>query len=378
MKKNILMLHGSSDLYGASKIFVTSIEALLECGHNVLVVLSEEGPLSEKIREMGVDVEIIRLGILRRKYFSAAGLVNRVRVLHAAYKALCRLVDDKSITHIYSHTLAVLVGSFAAYKKELPHIWQLLEIIETPKWFFRLMSLIVNRYGGEVIVASNAVRDHWKRHVDSAKLHTVYYGIDRSKISSDESNLRGELGLPADKLIIGMVGRVHYWKGQDYFLRIAGALACEHNNLHFVMIGDAFPGYEYLYDEIGKIIQEENLKNKVTDLGYRTDIYNLIKGFDIFVQPSILPDPFPTVILEAMAVGLPVVATSLGGAKEMVTNGETGYLIDVGQAEESAKSILKLVLSEDDRVKFGLRGKELIDKKFTLSRYKSDYSKFFN
>src|SRR5690554_4296178 len=114
MSQRILMLHSSSDMYGASKIFLTTVSLLREEGHYVQVVLSEEGALADELRKDGVLVSIVRLGILRRKYFNAKGLMNRLQVIRNARRQLVKLVKENRINHVYSNTTAVLVGAWIA------------------------------------------------------------------------------------------------------------------------------------------------------------------------------------------------------------------------------------------------------------------------
>ena len=80
----ILLLHSSSDLYGASKIFLQTVKILLKRGHHCIVVLSSDGYLVEELKSLGVQVEIINLGILRKKYFSPTGLLNRINKWYQA------------------------------------------------------------------------------------------------------------------------------------------------------------------------------------------------------------------------------------------------------------------------------------------------------
>src|SRR5690606_38430326 len=114
MPQKTLMLHSSSDMYGASKIFLIMVLLLRDAGHEVYVVLSEEGELAQEIRKEGVEVHIVRLGILRRKYFNPKGLINRIKVIKDARVSLVELAKQREITHVYSNTTAVLVGAWVA------------------------------------------------------------------------------------------------------------------------------------------------------------------------------------------------------------------------------------------------------------------------
>jgi glycosyltransferase involved in cell wall biosynthesis len=374
---NVLVLNSTSDLYGASRILVSAVRMLVKHGHHPIVVLTEDGPLAGVMREAGAEVVFIRLGILRRKYKNIPGLANRLQVMRKAYFALKKLIGERNISVVYSNTTAVLVGAFAARSMGIRHIWHVQEIIEDPKWLQRILGNLLNRYCDAVVVVSTAVKQSWAKFVAPDKLHLIYSSIDFSPYLGATDKLRKELGVANDIVLIGMVGRVHHWKGQDYFLRIAGKLTNEYANIRFVMIGDVFPGYEYLYDSLAKIRKEEGLDGFVYDLGYRTDVPDLMAGFDIMVLPSVLPDPFPTVVLEAMAAAKPVVATFHGGATEMVEDGITGVHIPVNDPGKAAKIIGPLILDAGYRKKAGEAARRKVLSEYSLEAFENKLIKIF-
>lgn len=350
---NILILHSSSDLYGASNVLFNVIKVLKNNGNNPIVVLSEEGPLSDKLRNHHIEVHIIRLGILRRKYFSLTGIINRLLILRKADKSLRELIAEKNIKLVYSHTTAVLVGALVAHRLKLKHIWHVLEITTKPLFFVRTMGWLLNKYSTSVITASDAVKAHWSQWVESKKLKTIYNGLDCSPFTNKTGDLKKELNLSEQTLLIGMIGRVHFWKGQDYFIRIAAEILKIAPNAKFVMAGDAFPGYEYLYKQNQQIIDEKGINDKIFNLGYRTDIVNIMNSLDVFVLPSLLPDPFPTVVLEAMAAGKAIATTRQGGAVEMIADSDSGVLIPIDDAKAAAVKMLPLINSAQEREQMG-------------------------
>ncbi len=373
----ILMLHGSSDLYGASKIFLNSIAALREAGHQVTVVLSEDGPLAKELESLGIDLHLHKLGILRRKYFNLPGLLNRVKTIWKAKKFLEKLITEKQITHLYSNTSAVLVGAFVAKKRDIRHIWHLHEILVGPQWFVSLMGMLINRYADLVVVVSQAVWDNWKSKVSESKMHLLYNGIDYSPYLLQSTDIRNEIPEADGKILIGMIGRVNHWKGQPYFLDMAKVLIQEYQNIHFLIVGDAYPGTEVYITDMLEKIESLGLQRHITYLGYREDIPAILKSLDIFVLPSILPDPLPTVILEAMASSKPVIATQHGGACEMIIHDETGYLIPWDNAEVGAQFIGKLIADKNKREEMGEKGKVRVLEKFSSDTYQTKFIKLF-
>ena len=378
MPQKVLMLHSSSDMYGASKIFLISILLLRDAGHEVYVVLSEEGSLAEAIRKEGVEVRIIRLGILRRKYFSPSGLLNRLQVIRNAHRELVKLAKEKQITHLYSNTTAVLVGAWVARDLRIFHTWHIHEIIAQPKWLAWILGKMVGRYANQVIVVSQAVREFWSLIIPGKELAVVYNGIDYSSYINPELYLRNELSIPDDHLLIGMIGRISHWKGQGYFLEIAKTLTEAHPNLSFVVAGDAFPGSEHLVTEMQQKIKALGLEKQVHTLGFRTDVPEILASLDIFVLPSILPDPLPTVILEAMASGKPVVATARGGAREMVKDTETGYLIPWDDASNAAGMMLPLIEKKELRLEMGSKGRKRVLEYFSLEAFRRNMLQRFS
>jgi glycosyltransferase involved in cell wall biosynthesis len=377
MAQRILMLHSSSDLYGASKIFLISALLLRDAGHQVDVVLSEEGPLSDKLRKEGLEVSIIRLGILRRKYFNVKGLLNRARILRNAHSGIADLVKEKRINHIYSNTSAVLLGAWVSRSLKVFHTWHIHEIITKPRWLAAILGKIIGSSSDQIIVVSGAVKTFWSKYIPVKKLKVIYNGLHYGPYQDPIKLLRKELDINQDYLLIGMIGRVSHWKGQSYFLEIAGQLCQSYSNLVFIIVGDAFPGSEHLYEEMRLQIIKKGLEKRVHTLGFRSDIPEILAELDIFVLPSILPDPFPTVILEAMAAGKPIVATAHGGACEMVKENETGYLIPWENVSMAVTKMIPLIDDGKLRRAMGKSGRERVLEHFSLEAFRRNMERCF-
>lgn len=375
---NVLILNSSSDLYGGCRIMSIVAETLLLDGHRPIVILSENGPLVAFLEEKGIDVRIIRLGILRRKYMNIPGLFNRIKVSRKAWSTLSTLIDQEKIDVIYSNTTSVFIGGFLAKKKRLRHVWHIHEIITKPHWFTSAIAFLLKRYGDQVIVVSDAVKNHWAKHLGQFPMQRIYNGIDVSPYLQVQSALKAELKLQNEVPVIGMIGRVNHWKGQHYFLEIANIIHQSRPDCHFVLVGDAFPGNEHLETELTKAIDQSGIPSHIHNLGYRTDIPNILRGLDIFVSPSTLPDPFPTVILEAMASAKPVIATEHGGATEMIADPETGGLIPIDDAAAAAKIMLDFLNHPAKLTLAGTKARERILNKFSLESFQGHILSLFN
>jgi len=232
----ILFLHSSSDLYGASKIILAVNELCFKNGHHCTVVLSEDGPLATKLKALGATVILSDLGILRRQYLNPAGILNRLVANYKAYRFLAKLCKKQKIDLIYSNTTGVIAGVFVASKLGIRHIWHVHEIIEKPYLLFRILSGLINTKNNQAIAVSEAVKKHWTKYVAPNKIDVLYNGVDYWLFENTTTDLRQTLNISPNTILIGMMGRVHFWKGQDYFVKIAGELYKTHKNVHFLIV----------------------------------------------------------------------------------------------------------------------------------------------
>ena len=349
----ILLLHSSSDLYGASKIFLQTVQILNGQGHTCHVVVSSAGPLVDKLKQDSVPVTVINLGIIRRKYFTPFGILNRINKWQKANTFLNKYIQQNNIELVYANTTAVILGAYLAHKNKIKHVWHVHEIIGKPKFLFFAIQWIMKRYTSTIICVSKAVQDHWSKNtlLLRSKMQVVYNGIAPIE-KSTEANFRTKYQIPKEAIVIGMAGRVHYWKGQQYFLQIAQQLLNQYSYsnkatpLYFIITGDAFPGYEYLVDEMQDFIKKNNLGERIFYTGFEDKMDKFYSSIDLLILPSQLPDPLPTVVLEAMQYGVPVAATEQGGALEMIAENETGIFIPINNVQVAADKIQELLITE--------------------------------
>lgn len=376
-RKKVLVFHSSSDLYGASNSLLRTLLALKQQRMDPLLVLSEPGPLSEAVQGLGVPVRYIRLGVIRRKYVSLTGLFNRMYFIGKAIVEVRRLIRKEGFDIALTNTVVIFSGAIASKLCGIRHIWHVRETVVSPKLLKKFIIWMLNRTGDAIFFVSEASRKNYLPWLREERTHVIYNGIDSSRFLVADYDLRQELGVPKETVVLLMVGRVSYLKGQHYFLEIAKLLLRQSAALHFVMAGDVYPGNEAFADGLRQFIEENHMQAYVTDLGFRTDVYRVMAGADIFVLPSILPDSLPTTVLEAMAAAKPVVATNLGGAGEMVLQGETGFLIPTDDAAFAALTLQKLIDDPALRYRMGLRGREIVLEKFSLEGYLTHFGDVF-
>jgi glycosyltransferase involved in cell wall biosynthesis len=367
-KGRVIFLHSSSELYGASKILIYVIEIFRDMGYTPLLILPGEGPFRVEVEKRGIEVAIVNLGILRRKYFSPQGMMNRSRKFLKAYRFLNEIHREEPIKLVYSNTLAVIVGAIFAKRNKISHIWHIHEIIKSPKFLVRFLARQINGVQRRPIVVSESVAEHWSSLLN-VQPEVIHNGIDYEPFLNGTKGMYEKTGLPKGKKIVTMIGRVNPGKGQMFFLKMAKEVVKEHPDALFLLVGDPYPGYENLLEEIGSFIQDYGLGKHVMDLGFRADIPEILKCTQVFVLPSVLPDSFPTVVLEAMASALPVIATKSGGASEMLEDGQTGYLIEIDDIATGSQKINFLLNHPKEAKTMGEKGRDRVLNNFSYGQF---------
>jgi glycosyltransferase involved in cell wall biosynthesis len=209
-----------------------------------------------------------------------------------------------------------------------------------------------------VTAVSDNVHDFCISHIGlpASKLTVIHNGVDLPE--KCPADARAELGLRPDDFVIGAVGRLYPVKGIQFLVQ---ALAQTRVG-HLVVIGDGpeKSTLELLADRLG-------VADRIHWAGQRPDARNLMPAFDLFVQPS-LHEGMPNTILEAMATGLPVVATAVGGTPEVVAHGVTGLLVSPKSPHALSEAISVLLDDADLRRRMGKAGRERVAQHFTVGR----------
>jgi glycosyltransferase involved in cell wall biosynthesis len=378
---NILFVHAGAEMYGADRVLLELAGGLVERGHRCHVVLPSDGPLKPALQAAGVAVDVKNLGVLRRKYFSVRGLFNRLLRLVRAVLFLRQLIRREGVDVVHSNTTAVFAGALAARLCGVAHVWHVHEITTRPRWFVVMVASLLRRLSDRVVFVSDATRAHLcgiNPGLQPLSV-TVYNGIDTSRATSGQRGvLRRAHGWADDTLVVGMIGRINWWKGQDKLLDAAQLLLPRHPELRFLLVGGVFVGEEPLRDAL--LARAANVGGTTAAVAvedFRDDIANVLADIDIYVLPSTEPDPFPTVVLEAMAAGKAIVAFRHGGVCEMVADGVSGLLCTPVSQEELAAAITSLVADGALRKRLGAGASQRVAERFTRAAFLSNFEQIY-
>jgi len=216
------------------------------------------------------------------------------------------------------------------------------------------------------VAVSEAARVHLfrTRQISPPKITVIYPGVDLVRFDIQETlpMVRYELGLPDHALVIGVVARLVPYKGHADLIAALPRILQTAPTTRLVFIGDGPAA-----SDLRRQVHEVGLAEQVHFLGARRDIPKLLRALDVFVLPS-HQEGLGLAIIEAMAAGLPVVATRAGGIPEVVIEGETGLLVEPGNPPELAEAIIHLLTNPDTRRQMGIKSRQRVEAHFTAQR----------
>lgn len=294
---------------------------------------------------------------------------------------LAGLLRREQIELVNSHDIGATL--FAAPAARLAGITKVVHTdhsqILAKKRFPGVYRLILRHLVTHIIPVSQDLSRYLVRtmQIDQAKITTIPNGIDVLPFATvhDVSCLRKELGIPEKNRIVGTIGRLVEQKGTEYLIRGFAQLAHKYPDTTLVIVGKGELRFnlEHLVDDL-------TLGNKIIFTGIREDIPELMNLFDIFVLPS-LWEGQPITIIEAMAAGKPVVATDVGGNRELLMHGEFGLLVPPKGPEALARAMERLFADPHLAEKLGERARahatvELSSSSMT-KRYENVFSSLF-
>ncbi|TKX62982.1 glycosyltransferase family 1 protein [Halorubrum sp. ASP1] len=253
--------------------------------------------------------------------------------------------------------------AFAAARSDASLVWHFNDTL-TPTPLKELSAALAERWADRIVVAADAVSTYF--FDESVDTTTLYAPVDLekydpSKITSPNWCLSEELSISAEIPIIGTVGNINPAKGHEYLIE---AFADIGESAHLVIVGKQLESQQQYYDRLVERLAELGIETRVTFLGWRDDIPRLLGSFDVFVLASIT-EACPMVVLEAMAIQCPVVATDVGGVSEQIPGPDYGWVVPPKDPHSLSTAIEGALTAEDSQIRT-TNARQRVEERFSL------------
>ncbi len=355
----------SGDLWaGAEAQAYTLVKGLSKKNSLKLNVITLNGGyLTKKIRDSGIKVDVVDEKIN-----------SSLKMVWYIYRILRKKHIDIVHTHGYKETL---LGGFAARLARIKGIvrthhgkgviygtiyHRFIEKLNTI--FFSDNLIAVSEDLKQYLIANRFQRNH---------ITVIHNGIlsEETKPSMSADKLKNALEIESEALVVGTMGRMVAVKGHRYFLEGARKVLSKQDNVVFVIAGDG-----PLMQESQKEIKQLGIESKIRLIGFRNDPFDVINMFDIFVMTS-LHEGIPMVLLEAMCLAKPIIATKVGGIPEIIYDHQNGLLISPMDSQEFASTCLELIENRVLRKMLANNARKDFVAKYGVERVTEDTEKLY-
>ncbi len=347
----ILEISNSNSLSGGVFQMLELTKILAKKGYEVVIACRPESKLKQKALELGLKhVEFP----LKRD--------TDIGSMIALYKYLRRERFD--IIHAH-HPKAHMIAMIAAFFARSPVFIVSRRVsfsIKDGKNIFNPLKYKFSRID-KIIPVCNAIGEQLaKEGVKKDKLQTVYSGTDPRRFNPETttSNIRKELGIDENAVVIAKVAHYSEWKGYATFFESARSVIARDKSVRFIIAGKGTDS-----DTVLKKVKDAGLTDNFHCLGIRSDVPEILMAADIAVNTAYTGEGLSGALREALFMGTPLVAADVSGNKEICIDGKTGYLVPKLDAESLTNALVKLIDNPETRAKMGAYGKEYVMNNFT-------------
>jgi glycosyltransferase involved in cell wall biosynthesis len=341
MKKILFMTHAGAA--GGAELKMIDLAESTEYPSEVLLL--DNGPLEAELKARGIPVSVQALpasaGTVRRE----SGLLAMLRAVPATLsmvRGIARRSRDFDAVVCFSQKSFVL-AALAKPIARRPILWFMNDIVSTDHFnplLVRFLTALSRIAAHHVIVNSEASLEAWYAAGGRRARVSVIHPMIRADLAAVQASDAIRIAAHREKFgrgrpLVGLFGRISPWKGQDVFLRAIARVP----DVSAVIAGGALFGEEQHERNLRQLTLDLGIEDRVTFAGHVADVPALMAACDVVAHCSTAPEPFGRVIVESMFAGTPVIATDAGGAREIVTHGETGQLTPMSDVPALAQAI---------------------------------------
>lgn len=368
----ILYVQGAAERAGAERILLTLLRHLDRDRFRPVVAFCARGPFIDEVAAAGAEVlELPPVGRLRD--------VTRFRSTVAALAEAIESVDA-DLVQATGEKMSAYAG-WAARRTGRPCVFWLHDAPGTSAaaWLTQL-SMAATPRAATVACAAWLAKSFSRRLRMRAQF--VHNGIDVAELPKRwcaRSAILADAGWDDDAVIFGHFARLERWKGTEEFLRAAATVAVRAPRVRFLVVGGTLYGREETHARrLPLLARELGLGSRVRFCGYRADALELMASADVVVHSSLRPDPFPMVVLEAMGLGVPIVATRTRGPEEAIAHVRTGLLVPPGDVDALAEAMSSLATNDVARRRLGAAARSTVMERFTADRMAARFGELYD
>jgi L-malate glycosyltransferase len=375
VKTRVLYVNHTSEMSGAERSLLTLLGGLPPTISPV--VACPAGALADAARAMSIHTVEIP-GIKASFRLDPRHTPRAVLDIANQATAVRRVSRQERIDLVHANSVRAGLAAGLARRFGGPptvvHVRDCLPASATGK----LTRAAIMRSAALVIANSEYTARNFARRSTNGHVRVVHNAVDPNRfgaVAHSREEARAELGLTDASQVLGVVAQITPWKGQDDAIRILADLSKSWPDLHLLLIGEAkFRNGAARYDSrkfmasLERLAHSLGVTRRVRFLGERPDLWTVLPALDLLLVPS-WEEPFGVSLIEAMSLGIPVVATQVGGPAEIVRNGQDGVLLPPRQPHLWAEAIDRLLRKPDVRRGMGASGKQRTTATFSRDNY---------
>jgi glycosyltransferase involved in cell wall biosynthesis len=318
------------------------------------------GPFVEELDERRIPLTEYRIG----SFYSATALAQQARFARHLARRGIQIVHAYSF---YGNVFAVPPARLAGVPVVIASIRDL-GLYLTPMQ--RRVQRYVCRLADCVVVNADAVKG-WLvgEGYNPAKIIVIPNGVELSRFSAvpERGGIAGELGLPADALLVAVVSRLNRMKGLEQFLEAAAVVGRRFPKARFLVVGETPPHDRPYLDQLKSLAARLHIADRVVFTGRRSDVPAVLASVAVAAMPS-LNEALSNALLEYMAASAPVVATRVGGTPEALVDGKTGLLVPPADVPALATAIMRLLEAPLLAAQLGRAARQAVEDRFSIAR----------
>jgi len=246
--------------------------------------------------------------------------------------------------------------------------------------FLAARNAVLRRADCFIAITSSIAEEFRRSGIDPTAIHVVTNGVDTARFrparNGERVELRRRLRLPVDQTIVTYAGRLVTYKGLPLLMTVAERLHREHDNVMVLLIGSGGLDINNCEGDLTRYVAARGLGSVVRFAGEVPNVHEFLQASDIFVLPT-EDDAFPLALVEAMACGLPIVATRVGGIVDIVTHGEDGLLVAPGEVDELYAALDGLIGDRSRAASLGCHATATVQARFAREIVAAKYIELF-